>query len=145
MKEFDRRRLLVAAFLALGALLMAALLYPFETTVVPEWRIHIVDESGRPVGNLAVNEGWIDYSIESNRHEEVRTANSEGFLEFPRRTIRASLLVRLKGILITALHPHSPSGTYAFANVVGPYVSPTDTDYEPGKPLPQIIVVRPQP
>jgi hypothetical protein len=142
----NRKRLLgTVAVVAFLGLLAVALLYPFETTVVPEWKIHIVDESGKPVGNLSVNEGWIHYSIESNRHEEARIANSEGYVEFPRRTIRAPLLVRLKGTLITALHPHAPSGTYAFANVMGPYVSPTDTDYEPGKPLPQTIVVRPQP
>ncbi len=146
MAVSNRKRLLGAAVVvAFLGLLLAASLYPFETTVVPEWKIHIVDESGKPVGNLSINEGWIDYYIESNRHEEVRRANSEGYVEFPRRTVRASLLARIKGALVSFRHPHTPSGTYAFADVMGPYVSPADTDYEPGKPLPQTIVVRPQP
>jgi hypothetical protein len=146
MAVSNRKRLLVGtAAVAFIGLLLVALVSPFETTVVPEWKIHVVDESGKPVGNLSINEGWIDYYIESSRHEEVRRANSEGYVEFPRRTVRASLLARIRGVLVSFMHPHAPSGTYAFANVMGPYVSPTDTDYEPGKPLPQTIVVGPQP
>jgi hypothetical protein len=146
MTVSNRKRLRgVAVLVVLLALLLAALLLPFETTIVPGWSIRIVDEAGKPVGNLAIKEGWIHYNLESYRHEETRKADASGYVEFPRRTVTASLLVRIRGVIVSALHPHAPSGIYAFANVMGPYVSPTDTDYEPGKPLPETIVVRPQP
>ncbi len=59
----------ICIFAALGA--MALLwLYPFKTTVVPEWRVRIVDEAGNPLRTTRVRELWQRYTIESASHEE---------------------------------------------------------------------------
>jgi hypothetical protein len=123
-------------------LLAVFLLYPFETTVVPQWRIRVVDESGNPVRGVGVNEGWRHYSIERSRHEQSLVTDDEGYVTFPRRTVRAGLLVRAVGSMIAALNPHGRSGPHAFLDVLGPYSSRSSTDYSPQDPLPSTVVVR---
>ncbi|HKZ81148.1 MAG TPA: hypothetical protein VJ124_22950 [Pyrinomonadaceae bacterium] len=121
------------------------LVYPFESTVVPEWNVRIIDESGNPVRNLSITQGWADYSLQSKRAEETRRTDSQGHVYFPRRVVRAPMVVRLAGPALSSLNPHGQSGPRAFLNVVGPYLTSADTEYLPGKELPKIIVVRPQP
>jgi hypothetical protein len=55
--------------ITLFVLLAAFLFYPFETTVVPEWKIQVVDESGNPVKGVVVNQGWRHHSVEIRRQE----------------------------------------------------------------------------
>lgn len=38
-------------FATLGAMALL-LLYPFKTTVVPDWKVRIVDEAGNPMSHL---------------------------------------------------------------------------------------------
>ena len=125
-----------------GVLLAVLLLYPFETTVVPEWKVRVVDESGNSMIGMAVKEGWEHSSIESHRHEQDLTTDNEGRVTFPRRTIRANLLWRIVGRAVVAVIPHAQSGPHFFLDVQGPYSSLTGTDYLPNDPLPNIIVVR---
>jgi hypothetical protein len=124
-----------------GALLAVLLLYPFETTVVPEWKVRVVDESGKPMISIGVKEGWEHSSIEMNRHEQDLTTDNDGWVTFPRRTIRANLLWRLGGAFVTVL-PHAQSGPHFFLDVQGPYSSLTGSAYLPGDPLPGTLVVR---
>lgn len=122
-------------------LLIVVLFYPFETTVVPEWKIRIVDESGTPVKGVVVNQGWRHHSIEIRRQEQRLIADDEGYVTFPRRTVRAGLLVRAVGSMVAAINPHGRSGPYAFIDVPGSY-SGTSAEYSPGKPIPTVITVR---
>jgi hypothetical protein len=126
-------------------LLAFLLLYPFETAVVPEWKIRVVDEAGKPVPRILVKQGWREHSIELHRNEQTLVTDEDGYVYFPRRRIRAGLLHRTIGRVLTFLNPHGQSGTEAFADVIGPYTSQTDTNYTPGKQLPNVIVIRPQP
>lgn len=132
--------------LAAGALLIACLgilvFYPFETTVVPEWNMRIIDASGNPVPKAVVSERWRHHSIETHGHNESGTTDSEGYVSFPRRAIRASLVFRMVGPAVVALNVHGESGPKASALVLGPYSSMTKTTYSSGEPLPQTIVVR---
>jgi hypothetical protein len=127
------------------ACLIVMLFYPFETTVVPEWKIHVVDVSGKPVPGVIVNEQWRNHSIEFNCHNEDATTDGQGHVSFPRRTVRASLAFRIVGTVVVHFNVHGQSGAKASAIVLGPYVSSTNADYAPGRPLPQVIVVAPQP
>lgn len=126
----------------LGGLLAVLLLYPFETTVVPEWKVRVVDESGNSMIGMAVKEGWEHSSIESHRHEQDLTTDNEGRVTFPRRTIRANLLWRTGGAAVVTVIPHQQSGPHFFLDVQGPYSTLTGTDYLPNDPLPGTIVVR---
>jgi hypothetical protein len=79
-----------------GAVLLVLLLlfYPFQTTVVPEWSLKVVDEEGAAVRDVNVTEHWQHFLLESWSHEEMRQVQENGAVSFPDRTIRASLLRR---------------------------------------------------
>jgi hypothetical protein len=126
--------------ITLFVLLAVVLFYPFETTVVPEWKIRVVDAVGNPVKGVVVNQGWRHHSIEIHRQEQSLVADAEGYVTFPRRTARAGLLVRAVGSVIAEFNPHGRTGPYAFVDVLGPY-SGTAAEYSPGKPIPTTITV----
>ena len=57
-----KKTALLVAFLLL--LLMVCGFYRFETTVVPSWKVRLVDEQGVPYEGLRVVEYWKHYSLE---------------------------------------------------------------------------------
>lgn len=75
-----------------------ALLYPFESTIVPPQNVLVVTEEWRPIQGCSVRQSWQNYSIESEGHEQDLRTDLNGRVTFPRRTIRASVVRRL-------LHP----------------------------------------
>ena len=125
-------------------LLVIIVVYPFETTVVPAWGFRVVDEEGKPYVGKQVRQLWKHYSLEfeSGQNGEFQVTDSEGFVSFPERTIRASLLWRMivpaiKTVLTLA---HGSTGIDAYVSTSGPqgYKS---VEYVPGKPLPERIVL----
>ena len=40
------------------------LFIPFPTTVVPEWKVRVVNEVGEPIKSLGVRQHWQNYSVE---------------------------------------------------------------------------------
>ena len=125
------------------ATLAAIALYPFETTVVPEWRVRIVDQAGSPLGNTSVKEVWQHYSIESRDHEEDLLTDGDGNVTFPKRTIRAPLAVRIVRGSINRLNPHGSSGPAAYVITLAPgYDMWRNNFYIPGQPLPTEVIVR---
>jgi hypothetical protein len=123
--------------------MLAVLSYPYETTVVPQWTVRVVDEAGSPLGKAVVTEYWRNTSIESGDHHAESVTDGKGYVTFPRRTIRASLLRRVIGPLINRLNVHGVDlGPHAYLIVAGDMNSTThNSDYLPGKPLPQQIVL----
>lgn len=89
-KSGPHTRLAVAALL----LLLLVLVYPFKTTIVPEWDLKVVDEKGAPARDVNITEHWQHYLLESSSHEDVRRAGADGSVSFPARSIRASLIRR---------------------------------------------------
>lgn len=70
------------------------LFYPFQTTIVPEWSLKVVDEEGAFVRDVNVTEHWQHFLLESSSHEEARRVGEDGAVSFPARKIRASLVRR---------------------------------------------------
>jgi hypothetical protein len=143
MNAVKRKKLIAIALLVICVGIL--LFYPFETTVVPEWKIRVIDEAGKPLQNIVVNELWRHHSLEFQRHNEDRITDIQGYVLFPRRTVRASLLFRIVGRAVVALNVHGESGPKASAMVRGPYLTSRDPEYSPSKPVPEVIVVKPQP
>ena len=81
------------ALVALLVLLLV-LLFPFKTTIVPDWSLKVVDEEGAAIGDINVTEHWQHYLLESSSHEELKRAGENGLVSFPARSIRASLVRR---------------------------------------------------
>lgn len=81
------------------ALFLVALLFPFKTTIVPPWRLRVVDQAGVPVHAINVTEHWQHFLLESVGHDELLQTGLDGTVSFSERTIRASLLRRLVATL----------------------------------------------
>lgn len=137
-----RLKLSIAVAVVLTAIVLVALL-PFETIVVPEWSVKVLDEHDNPVSGVAVRESWGDLSIEPDQHEELRVSDTNGNLSFPVRTVKASVLQRVVRKTINLLKPHGQSeGPTAYLLVSGPYKPATSEPYyQPGKSMAPVIIV----
>jgi hypothetical protein len=142
MSEFRKPVLVLSMILAVMGTL---LLYPFESTVVPQWRVRVLDEAGNSVRGERLRESWSDYSVESHDHTEDRSTDGNGYVTFPRRTVKANLLVRLARKAFIAMVPHQGEGRpTAYILVLGDYTAVSDEPYYvTGRPLPTQIVVGP--
>ena len=58
---------------------------PKERTIVPAWRIQLVDEAGNPVKNVFVRQVWQDYDVDDSDHEEDAHSDQDGYVSFPER------------------------------------------------------------
>ena len=117
--------------------------FPFKTTVVPEWKIRVVDESGEPFTDARVFQSWYHYSYDVSDGEE-RYVDQNGYVTFPERTFRAPLLYRvLRSALAQLLTlAHGSTGIHAYVWAVTPERTSAFFYYKPGEPLPKTIVLR---
>lgn len=124
---------------------LGCLLFPYESTVVPEWRVRAVNDQRAPLMNVTVTQYWRHMTIEPDDHRADAMTDNQGYVTFPRRTVRGSLLRRVFESLRNRLDLHgTDSGPHSYLIVSGDMNSTTDnSDYRPGKPLPQEIVRRP--
>jgi hypothetical protein len=129
-------------FVVLIVFLLVASLIPFPTTVVPEWKIRLVDRTGKPVAGAKVRQSWLHYSLESRGHAEDRLTDENGYVVFPERKIWANAVYRVVSTLMAALSLlfHGSMGIDAWVLVISPYGNLRH--YVPGKPLPEVIVVQ---
>ncbi len=119
-------------------------LIPFETTVVPTWKLRVVDEEGTPYAGIKTRESWRHYSLTllSGGDEEERWTDNRGYVEFPRRAIRMSALKRLVLTTLTAINRklHGSTGVHAYVMAWGP-MGVNDISYNPGQPPPSTLVL----
>ena len=130
-------------FLVILVLVALTVVYPFETTVVPEWKIRVVDETGSPFVGARVVQQWDHYSLGIGGGEE-KWADEAGYVVFPKRIARSSFLhrmLRTSWAAVTTL-AHGSTGIRATVWATTPRVSSDSVEYEEGKPLPQVIVLR---
>jgi hypothetical protein len=121
--------------------LLAVLLYPFQTTVVPEQHVLVVNEDMRPIKGALVRQIWKHYSLERRGHEEDLRTDDGGRLTFARRTIRANLLWRMLGPVVSILTQgvHASFGVHTDMLSLG---EGTETGRDPVAPRPGDIVYR---
>ena len=65
-----------------GMVAGAVLLYPYETSGVPEWRIQVLDSTGKPMVGVPVNEGWLDPIDEGNASGDQEETDATGTVIF---------------------------------------------------------------
>ena len=127
----------------LGAALI--ILYPYKSVVCPAWQIQVVTETGKPLKGAFVRQHWQDYSVESDGHEQDAYTDENGYVSFPERTIKASLLSRGLGAISNTLSQgiHASYGPHAFVAAYGEIVNGKRLEgsatYEAGQPLPEKI------
>jgi hypothetical protein len=120
------------------------LIYPFQSTVVPAWQLKVVDLTGSACSAMQVNEGWGHYSLElqPTTGGEYLFTDQSGYVSFPERRTRASLIRRMVMPVITRIMviAHGSTGIHAYVFASG-MKNGTSLNYEPGKPMPDKIVV----
>lgn len=132
------------AVLFVCALGLAAGLQPYETIVIPAWRIRVVDEYGEAYRGMAVTQAWKHYTLETEAGQNLDThvTNDSGYVEFPERRIKASFIRRLfltvfSGVMTLA---HGGFGVHAYIYASGP-PGYSEAKYVVGKPLPSQLVL----
>jgi hypothetical protein len=136
-------KLTALAIVTLMALVVLAV-YPFETTIIEEWKLRVIDEQGKPATGVPISEYWDNDRIGVPQQSEMLVSDSAGYIIFPKRMVRISLSKRLFGITTNALRFHGHSeGPGAYLIVQGPYhATTTGPYYVPGRPLSSEIVIR---
>jgi hypothetical protein len=133
------------ALLIIAAIIVGAFFFPFDRTVVPQWRFQVVSEAGHPIANTPVRQIWQHYSVEDADHEEDSITDQNGFAEFPRRRIRVSQFQIIRGSILnfTQYSIHASYGPSSFIIVLAGEEYINDGYYKKGWKLPSRIVVRP--
>jgi hypothetical protein len=139
----NRRIILVAA-----AILTVVAFYPYQSAVVPTWRLQLVDKEGAGIPNIGVRQVWRHYSLEWNDHEEDFITDADGYVTFPERTVRATILHRAVESGLDWLHSktgifiHSSSGPHTYIVVLSGGYSYEGYNNGEGSP-PERVVLRP--
>jgi hypothetical protein len=76
-------------------ILAAGLLYPWHSMVAPAVRVQILDEAGEPARGVIMRQNWGHFNLSSDSHEYART-DDNGYVAFPDRHVRGSLLLRFR-------------------------------------------------
>ena len=132
--------------LIIGLLLLVVIGFlPYETSSVPAWKMRIVDEYENPYGQLKATQVWKDYNLEIGiqEHEEIRYTDQNGYVTFPERRLKASLLWRIVSASVSFLLKlaHGGSGVHAYVFANGPD-GYADVRYIPGAPPPNKLVLQ---
>ena len=69
-----------------------ALIIPYPTTSVPEWKARVVDKSGNPVANVNVRQVW---SHGQGDNEDNQISDDQGYVIFPARIKILPLILRI--------------------------------------------------
>ena len=104
MSRFSPSKRTQRVLIILLATLTIVLVYPFESSVAPAWTVQVVDKAGNPLANTAVTQTWHDNSAEWDDHKEEFRTDSNGYVSFPARTIRASVAKRAVVTVDANLH-----------------------------------------
>ncbi len=129
-------RLLIIIVIAL------ILLFPYKTTIVPEWKIRAVDSAGNPIPHARFRQGWNNDSY--NIHGmELREGDDNGYVILPERSFYAPLIYRIprSALAYLMLLAHGSVGNDASLNAVTDKCSSKHLNYEEIKSLPEVIVI----
>jgi hypothetical protein len=122
------------------------LLIPFPTTVVPEWKVRVINPEGSPVAGVWVRQAWKHYSLELDAGEnfDEQWSDGNGYVVFPRKMITKGLLHRAVLIALTGVMTlaHGSTGASASVWAVTEKCSSKFLDYKQSKPLPDVVVLR---
>ncbi|MGC1298060.1 MAG: hypothetical protein WA869_23760 [Alloacidobacterium sp.] len=94
-----RKKWALSLFSILALLL---LLYPAKLTIVPAYHVRLVDQSGEPLANTFISELWQQTAAQRIESLQQIMTNSQGEVDLPQRTVRASLVERMLGCLRNA-------------------------------------------
>ncbi|MGD9628008.1 MAG: hypothetical protein AB7V18_02055 [Pyrinomonadaceae bacterium] len=140
------RKLALASAIIIAAVAVGSV--PFNTTLVPEWTVVVIDESGTPYANLEIVQSCESYTFSvdlcgAEAQDRVKATNRDGAVTFPERTIRLSLWSRVFRFVtnLALLLAHGSFGTEAYLSTSGPQGF-VRLDYVSGNPPDVFLVPR---
>lgn len=84
-------------FISVAAIvLIAAAFYPHPTAAIPEWRIQVVDESGKPLAGIVVHQEWINLDPDGKTNADAKETDSAGWAILPPRRVSDSVALRIQ-------------------------------------------------
>lgn len=135
---------IILGFLLLG---IAAGFYQYETTTVPAWGLKVVDEFERPYPNMQVTQVWKNYTLETEpgQNFDTRVTDSDGYVGFPERVIKMSVLGRAARTMYSHAMRlvHGSVGIQAYVHASGPQ-GYEEVMYVSGEPLPNTLILKRQ-
>jgi hypothetical protein len=95
-----KTRLLIVSIL--GVVILATFV-PIETSLIPQWRIQLVDVNGAACPNMRVTQSWGHYRLylSGNDSSEDRFSDANGYVLFPARKTQASVSRRVLMPIVT--------------------------------------------
>lgn len=120
---------------------LVSILYPFETEVVPPWKVQVVTEDGSPASEATVEQYWQHYSVEFESHQQELTTDSTGWVAFPQRRIRSCMLFRVVMPIVNVFRygAHAGTGPKSFIIAYSSNRGKAHANYELGRPLPNQV------
>ena len=131
-----KTRLLIVVIICLVIFVM---LVPIETSVIPQWRVQVVDVNGIPCANTRVTQSWGHYRVylDGNYSSEFRFTDLNGYVQFPERMIRASLPRRIIMPFITRITTLMHGGWDVHGVVWTDGITDVGLSYESGRSMPE--------
>lgn len=145
-KKFSQRsRLYGEMILALCVVTLMLHFINYESTTVPEWKIRVVNTQDDPVTRAEVYQTWKYYSLEPSDtfNRDVRVTDENGYVAFPQRTVKASLLRRVLAFVgeKVNINPHTSFGPHSHISLSQGGTTYA-ADYTEGQALPSEIIVQ---
>ncbi len=143
MPRKHKQKVTRIALSAAAVVIVALLLTPKESLVVPAWTVRVVDKGGKPAERVNVEQIWRDYSLESHDNTEIVVTGSDGIASFPKRSISASTLWRILGPIGSFLSTgvHASYGPSAWIMARKDHCLGGEVFYSPDEKMPETIVV----
>lgn len=92
--EMNRKRFWI---ITISCLIVAFLFIPYQTVLVPTWRLRVVDENGNPYKGQWIKQICHHYTfdVEPCAEGESQYTDENGYVEFPERSFSMGLLHRI--------------------------------------------------
>lgn len=118
------------------------LLFPYKTTIVPEWKIRAVNKQGESIPHARFRQGWDNYSYGITGMEFLEGDNN-GYVILPERAFYAPLIYRIprSTLAYLMLLAHGSVGNDASLNALTDKCSSKHLNYEEIKSLPDVVVI----
>ncbi len=118
---------------------------PVPTVIVPEWKVRVVDENGKPYKKQIVRQICYNYTLgvsPCDSKDSLKKTDNNGYVSFPERKIWMSFSMRIIRSFFNYLMliAHGSVGTDIYLDSSGPNGLKT-SEYDSWKPLPKDFVL----
>jgi hypothetical protein len=79
------------SIIAVSSSAVVTLWYPYKTAEIPQWKLQVIDVSGKPLAHVAVHQEWLDPLKEGIVSADSRDTDSSGTATLPARVLHNRL------------------------------------------------------